>query len=132
MNRLNQIIRGWIWLTFIACLYFGCLDGPTEPDNPSTPNLVSPANNATISTDRVTLIWVKLPDLVQYEIVVSRNSDFSNPEVDTLLTDTSVSTTLTPGRYFWRVRGQNSTGLSGEWSETGIFRLGILDRKSVV
>ncbi|MEZ5357822.1 MAG: dockerin type I domain-containing protein [Candidatus Zixiibacteriota bacterium] len=62
---------------------------------------------------------------VSYRIQIDNNSDFSSPEIETVLGDNklySASAALTDGTYFWRVKAyRTSVGDSTDYSDTWTF-----------
>jgi photosystem II stability/assembly factor-like uncharacterized protein len=91
------------------------------------PDLLSPANGATVQTLTPVLDWNDVFDATGYKIQVATDSLFISPAIDTNLTPSQV--TVPPGKlnsntgYFWRVRGRNIGGY-GPWSETWHFNTG--------
>ncbi len=112
----------------------------TSPNPPSTPVLVSPANNFLTLDYTPYLNWnaSTIPAggaaLDYYQIQVDNNSDFSSPEVDenTDGTDTTNSEFTVPTdlatnmKFYWRVRAVNINGEKSVWTASRYFRAAIL------
>jgi fimbrial isopeptide formation D2 family protein len=86
---------------------------------PGAPNLLSPANNATIANLQPLFTWDITANAVHYEIVISRDSLFSVPLIIKMkypaqFTDKRFFHT---GRFYWRVRAYNSANIAGPWSK---------------
>jgi hypothetical protein len=86
--------------------------------------LISPDSGEAFSdTDIITFTWNALKDAENYTIQVSSDYEFENIEYDNTLRDTSVviSVNLSAGVYYWRLRAQDSSNVSGEWSKIRSF-----------
>ncbi len=106
---------------------------------PSTPNLVSPGNNALLTSYTPTLSWsaVSLPNgttFGYYELQVSTTNTFASTVLDhTDLTNLNTHQySLTSGEalapnaiYYWRVCAFNSVGDYGQWSAFRSFRTAV-------
>ncbi|MBL8103705.1 MAG: hypothetical protein JNM02_14325, partial [Anaerolineales bacterium] len=90
---------------------------------PPAPTLVSPPNN-TSAPIQPTLQWNPLDGVVQYQIELDNNSDFSSPEFRDTTSKTSIRTkTLAKGAaYYWRVRAKDKVG---NWSSWSVFTVNI-------
>ena len=97
----------------------------TEP--PSKPNLLLPANNAKLDESTPSFTWEGVTDGDSYQIQIDNNSNFSSPLQDVTLPSGELSYLAAPiteaGKYFWRVRGLNVTGVAGAWSSGRSFVL---------
>jgi hypothetical protein len=88
------------------------LPAPTDP----TPQLISPADTATITTDP-TFNWSRVVGAADYRLEVSIYADFHAP-YDFVITDYDSYTPYTPGAkdaypngtYYWKVKARNSGG----------------------
>ncbi len=90
---------------------------------PSAPVLVSPANSEVIDSSSVLFVWQQsLPQVSKYSIELDTTDQFSNPIVNSDVTDTTYlfSGLLTGKNYWWRVRAFNSNGW-GNFSEVRTF-----------
>ncbi|MFZ5902164.1 MAG: M4 family metallopeptidase [Chloroflexota bacterium] len=95
-------------------------------NTPSAPALVSPANNALVTTYTPLLDWsdsTPAPD--HYQIQLSTNNTFTAIVLD----DISASSDYTPGAdlgpnltLYWRVRAVTGTGSASNWSAARSFR----------
>ncbi|HRF95878.1 MAG TPA: hypothetical protein PLZ51_11815, partial [Aggregatilineales bacterium] len=86
------------------------------------PVLTAPAQNAIItatSTD-VAFTWDAIQHVTQYQIQISLNTNNTNNFVDTTLSTTNYTYTLTPNVYYWRIRGVNGV-LASSWSPSYSF-----------
>jgi hypothetical protein len=85
-----------------------------------TPELVTPANNATGSAPNVLLDWNAVAGQLglHYEVQLSDNNLFTAPlTFSTELTSYRMSNLIFGQQYFWRVRAIDSQGAS-EWSDS--------------
>jgi hypothetical protein len=91
---------------------------------PLAPVPGTPAHNALVNDNTPTLSWMPATGAASYEVQVARSTRF-NPiifTVDEVTTPfTTITTPLTDGRYYWRVRSVNNLGVPGRWSVTRIF-----------
>jgi hypothetical protein len=105
---------------------------------PAVPQLVRPADGDTTGSNRSPeFVWnngfdTDSEDIVQYDLQIDDNSDFSSPLVDeiglaeggTNETGLNITSSLNPTiPYYWRVRANDSTNVS-DWSV--IFNLTVL------
>jgi len=120
--------HGWILIgdesTFPTSKRFSTRENATMANRPSltvyysqapppAPVLVSPLNEAVIASDNVTFVWRSiLPQVDSYWFELSTDSLFSNPSIDSTLTDTTttVGQLLNNQTYWWRVRARNGGG----------------------
>ena len=81
---------------------------------PSTPSPISPSNGSTGISTSATLKWASSSGATSYNVQVATDSAFSNVIRSANVSGTSwaISPALTPGKYYWRVRGSNSCGKS--------------------
>ncbi len=91
---------------------------PPPAPAPAAPPLVSPSAGATV-VPPVTFDWGDVSGAVSYTIQVDEISAFGAPLILSANTTASTFTTssLPDGTWFWRVRGVNSEGTPGAWSE---------------
>lgn len=95
---------------------------------PTSPN---PPDGSTITDTTPLLVWSDMPGAAGYHIQVNTNNTFTG----TVIVDDSslispqrqVSSPLTTGTYYWRVKMRNTDGVWGDWSET--WMLTIVDLK---
>ena len=88
---------------------------------PPAPLLMSPAENAKVST-RPFFQWERLDTATKYHIEVDNNPDFSSPEYTSSKQEASVRMPrLARGTYFWRVRANDQAGNLGIWSVSFTF-----------
>ena len=90
---------------------------------PAAPALVSPSNDASITT-QPTFQWNSSTNAVDYEIVVDENQNFGNPNIDEIVNSTEYTSIISLNmyvNYYWKVRARNDVGLWGEWSQAWSF-----------
>ena len=91
-----------------------------QPVPPSTPTLVSPANDANLPPNAlITFVWNAAANASSYDIQIDDSSSFSNPLTVSLsgITQTQFTHSFsTTRRYWWRVRGRNLDGATSAWS----------------
>jgi len=93
--------------------------------------LLAPAAGSTNVPLRPTLQWSAVSGAATYDVVISKNADFTNPVINkTYVTNTVfvVDVDLAANTvYYWRVRGSTGTpgnaGQEGAWT-TGVFTTG--------
>jgi subtilisin family serine protease len=94
-----------------------------------TPVLTTPINNTLVRTYTPLLDWNDaVANIDTYNIQLSTDSSFNSLIIDT---QTSLSSyqlgALTANRtYYWRIQAINTTGNTGKWSNTGVFRTVML------
>ncbi|MEM2289220.1 MAG: PGF-pre-PGF domain-containing protein, partial [Candidatus Hadarchaeales archaeon] len=91
---------------------------------PPVPTPLSPVGGTLVGA-RVTLVWQAVQDLSGiegYEVEVDENEQFPSPLLSTFVRGTSLEFDLpAEGRFFWRVRAVNGSGLSSPWSTSATF-----------
>jgi hypothetical protein len=95
---------------------------PAPPAVPAAPTLLAPAN-ADTPPQPITFDWNDVASAASYTIQIDDSSAFTAPLVRDVSTTTSTYATsnLATVTHFWRVRGVNSAGTPGAWSETRSF-----------
>ena len=95
---------------------------------PATPMLVSPADGASAQPLSIDLVWNASARASEYQVIVSKSSDFSSTVSDQTVNDTTALiiglSNLTD--YFWKVKAINSTGESS-FSDTRTFQTKAVD-----
>jgi len=89
----------------------------------SIPALLSPNDGDYVGAQSaVTLSWNSVDNATSYRVVVSTNSDCSNPFFDQTVSETqvTVSTLNISTTYYWRVKASNQSGES-DWSNIWSF-----------
>jgi hypothetical protein len=91
---------------------------------PAQVNLMTPANNAPVTTDTVMFSWNRTDNHdLEYRLELSSDSTFAVSQTDTTLADTLVVIRNIPDQtYWWRVRARNVAGW-GAPGETRRFTL---------
>ncbi|HET7630361.1 MAG TPA: fibronectin type III domain-containing protein, partial [Candidatus Saccharimonadales bacterium] len=124
--NLSKLLASRFVLAFAT---FGfCLTVTTyaAPAALTSPSLLSPASGATTTTTP-TLSWSSVKRAARYTVQVTPATDtvFAAPTIHTSTTATSytVSSSLTPTTYRWRVRAEAKSG-SGPWSSEWTFTVG--------
>ena len=108
-----------------------------SPNPPSTPNLLTPANNALLTDLRPRLDWKNssLPsgtDFDSYILQVATDSSFNNLVINEMISGQANSeymplTDLLPNTlYYWRVQATNTAGQYSSWSVARYFREAML------
>ena len=92
------------------------------------PALVAPANGAVITDHTPYLDWSKVTasSTVHYQLQVDNNADFSSPAVSKTWVSYSyytVTTSLSHGTYYWRVRSVDASGNKSAWTTARSFRV---------
>jgi len=82
--------------------------GSTPIIYPDAPNLIAPANGATLATNNTLLQWGSVTDATRYSYMYANNTAFNNP-VSGITTDTSItiSNLMSNATYYWRVQAFN-------------------------
>lgn len=113
----------WHGIAPTAWLYFAATGGPYPPYPPASRNAAPLRNYHTTATPVLT--WNHVSNATTYEVQVDSSITFTLPldfsaEVpgDTL---SVITTALTNGTYFWRVRAKFANGTVGAWSATDRF-----------
>jgi PKD repeat protein len=88
---------------------------------PSAPTLMSPADETVTNDSTVDLDWTEVTDpspLVNYEVQVDNNDDFSSPEYDSgwIMGSDAATSALPDDTYYWRARASDGLANVGEWS----------------
>jgi hypothetical protein len=101
-------------------------DFTIDSDPPSVPNLVSPINGIMTNTINVSFIWNRSTDnlsgVLRYTLEYARNSGFTSP-IDTVVTDSFITLTLTDTTYYWRVKAHDRAGNQSSWSSSRSFEV---------
>ena len=102
------------YFLFILCFTF-CLvscDDIVEVEDISENevNVLAPTDNALLNTTSVTFTWEALEDAETYHLQIATPSFENALQIvkDSVLTNTSFSTSLDEKVYEWRIRAQNS------------------------
>jgi len=103
-------------------------DFTIDSDSPSIPLLASPSNNYFSNNTTVLFVWYHSQDNLSgvgsYLFQCARNIAFNNP-IDTIISDTFASLTLTDTTYYWRVRSYDNAGNMSNWSAVWSFEIDI-------
>jgi hypothetical protein len=90
--------------------------------------LISPANNAQLSTYLPTFDWNDATSAHHYQIQVSKSFFFSSSslvvnQTNVLTSQHTLASPLSPRTtYYWRVQTFNSSGQGSGWSQMRTFR----------
>ena len=94
---------------------------------PSVPVPISPQQNAHSNTPSPEFSWARALNAIRYQLQIDLDKQLKTPDIDIILEEGATSFTpaspLSPGKYFWRVRGFNLFGISGKWSSVQSFQL---------
>ncbi|MFI5252232.1 MAG: T9SS type A sorting domain-containing protein [Bacteroidota bacterium] len=94
-----------------------------DPSAPAAPALSSPANNATLTTNGVTVSWVCSYPATGYKLQYATNSSFTDStNVNTASNSSNLS--LLDGTYYWRVQPSGGNGI-GSWSAAWQFTVSL-------
>jgi len=93
--------------------------------SPSSPVLVSPANNSNNIPLNMNLIWKRMKFSAEYNVVLATDISFNNIIADTTLIDTikNIGGLSYLSTYYWKVRGKTGTiwdDFSNTWTFTTI------------
>ncbi|HOU08293.1 MAG TPA: fibronectin type III domain-containing protein [Caldisericia bacterium] len=99
----------------------------TNATAPITPNLKSPANESTVSSQHPKLEWNAVAGDVTYKVQVSEGSDFATKIVDasnisTAFYEVNDATLFWNSLYYWRVASVNAQNVVSSWSDVWYFR----------
>lgn len=108
------MVAGWIGIGLALS---------AEPPERAAPTLVRPGPNAKTSNSYVGFSWLALPWAETYTIQIASTRSFTAPLVAEARTrETRFRLKLAvAGSLWWRVRGVDSTGAAGAWSEARSF-----------
>jgi hypothetical protein len=106
---------------------------PAAAAAPSAPQLIGPSDGASIDALPV-FAWQAVAGAERYEWEFSADAGFNSAleSRSTRNTRASIKTTITNGRYYWRVRGVTGSGELGAWSETRSFQMAWTARPSLL
>jgi hypothetical protein len=101
-------------LLISSCAVSSVIASPIEANNLSiAPSLISPSDMSIIEIRRPSFFWVEVDGAETYELQVDKNTNFSTSSivvVDGLESSSyTLSTDLSYGKWFWRVRAMNAT-----------------------
>ncbi|CAM5998646.1 unnamed protein product [Sphagnum balticum] len=86
------------------------------PETSATPEPLPPkAMDAPKGRD-VSFSWEAIPGAVSYEIQIADLEDFEKPLIENKVETLSLTASLKPKKYFFRVRGIDDKGVVGPWS----------------
>jgi hypothetical protein len=86
---------------------------------PGIPVLTGPVNNGLTNDDTPTFGWKTATNAQSYELQIATTTTFASPVVDATIPSNLLlysSTTLTDGKYYWRVRSLNVNNATSAWS----------------
>lgn len=92
-----------------------------------SPVLLTPENNIRNTANSLTFTWEEVTGAADYQIQISRQSDFSINALDAVtnnITSQLLSQLAYNTNYYWRVRAKDSNNAYGAWSEIWTFRVG--------
>jgi len=99
-----------------------------DKTKPPVPSLFSPEDDSIVVTNTPAFVWSgvidELSGLACYEIQVDDNPDFMSLNWSSSPTgNTTISSALPDGTYYWRVRAVDNAGNTGDWSEVWSFTI---------
>lgn len=85
---------------------------------PGQAGVVSPSDGARINDNTPLLDWTNVGGANLYRLQLDNNIDFSSTIIDITTSATSyqITSTLSDGPYYWRVRARDAAGNWGSWS----------------
>lgn len=87
-----------------------------------TPSLASPSDASTVSASSLSFGWTGSG--ASYPLQVATSNTFGTTAIDTTVSGTSYApTSLSAGTYYWRVRAQDISGSTSNWSSVWSFTL---------
>lgn len=88
-------------------------------------SLTSPPDGQSLTNiKQTTLMWNSLAGTNAYQTQVASDSSFSTTIHDSLVNENQyLATSLKVGSYFWRTRGIDDSGNTGNWSEVNRFNI---------
>lgn len=94
----------------------------SDPQIPSAPQLISPANDSTGLPFFGSLLWSQSTGAETYHVQLATNADFTGAILDSTLSTTTVGFIGLAAhvKHYWRVQASNAAGL-GPWSPTWNF-----------
>ena len=97
-----------------------------DTQGPSAPDLIAPADGATLIVGMPVFEWSSVSDADVYEFQVTASENFAClliNETDLSSTNYTSSGSLENGVYYWRVRAYDSCANQGVWSDTWTFTI---------
>src|SRR5690606_25028300 len=95
--------------------------GSTLLEEPSIPELISPANGSIITSSLTDLEWTAANHATAYEYRFGTMQDLSNAmPIPSSGTQVQVGPLMPGTTYFWSIRGLNAV-IASEWSDTWSF-----------
>ncbi|MBI5960301.1 MAG: hypothetical protein HY866_16290, partial [Chloroflexi bacterium] len=120
-----RVLVGGTWSDWMPAWTFTITAPPTIK-----PALLTPLNGAIWPDLTPIFTWSSVAGGDHYQIQIDETSSFSSPVQDVTLGEGILTYTATPlldgGKYFWRVRAINGTGVAGAWSGSYNFTLAQL------
>ncbi|MEW6618612.1 MAG: Ig-like domain-containing protein, partial [bacterium] len=102
----------------------GELPSPPKP-LPKSPELIKPVDDFITGILTLTFSWKSVPEAAKYYLEIAKDEAFNNVVYRVQGTESTsvVSTTLPVGKYYWRVRSIDKSGLEGKFSNARILRI---------
>jgi hypothetical protein len=100
---------------------WGYFELTIDTQKPSAPTPLEPADGSATSITKPTFRWSEPEGVQTYTLIIDDDSDFSSPVQElTDLTDNSenLTTVLSDGTYYWRVKAIDSAGNESDWSSS--------------
>ena len=97
------------------------------PAVPTKSNLVKPAQGSYTDQSTIEFEWTAASYASYYQLQFDDSSTFGSPIYVTTpdpsgpMLSVNIGSILTPGKWYWRVRGVNSNGGAGSWSTARYF-----------
>lgn len=124
-GRIKVLSNSGIWSGWLNPFSF-VIDGSGQPilAYPIDTILTSPES----ALKKVTFRWKKAMHSVQYEIQISKQSNFASIEKEMVCSDSAISLEFPIGNYYWRCRSINNSNIGGNWSDAGHFGIGVFTK----
>lgn len=98
-----------------------------SPAPPGAPLLSLPANNALLNDSTPDITWNAISGAATYEIQIANTTTFALANIlqsqSGIAPTTFIPSTLFDGKYYVRVRAQNTLGRLGAWSAVRVFNI---------
>jgi hypothetical protein len=88
-----------------------------------SPTLTSPLHEEILDNAEVTFSWSAVENGTTYKILIASDLSFSNKVFKKKTMDLTLVNTLPKGKYYWRVRAFDSSGVKGPWSTPQMFKI---------
>lgn len=119
INRRRGLVLIWIMVLLLlsSCSGSSVVTSPIKANKlPIAPSLISPSDTSNLEIRRPSFIWTEVEGSNTYELQVDKNTNFSTSSIIVVngleSSSYTLSTDLSYGTWFWRVRAMNGTDSS--------------------